>query len=261
MVNEHILLNTELDVSVQKFDDAKKAGAEALFGEKYGDEVRVVQVGHYSMELCGGTHVARTGDIGSFKITEESSLSSGVRRIVAVTGKKAVYEMQSNASILLDLQSLLNTPPKGMVERIEGLFKEKKDLEKKLKDRASQPSHGNLMNEAKKIGDHYVLVKEVQVSSMDELKMIGDSVFNKLSSGIVVLFSQGEEKPMAVIVVSKNLNEEGILAGKLAKDIGGFMEGGGGGKPHLATAGGKNNSSIKPAVESTQSLINELFNG
>ena len=261
IVNEQILLNTELDVSVQKFDDAKKAGAEALFGEKYGDEVRVVQVGDYSMELCGGTHVARTGDIGSFKITEESSLSSGVRRIVAVTGKKAVSEMQSNASILLDLQSLLNTPPKGMVERIKGLFKEKKDLEKKLKDRASQPSHGNLMNEAKKIGDHYVLVKEVQVSSMDELKMIGDNVFNKLSSGIVVLLSQGEEKPMAVIVVSKNLNEEGILAGKLAKDIGGFMEGGGGGKPHLATAGGKNNSSIKLAVDSTQSLINELFNG
>ena len=96
---------------------------------------------------------------------------------------------------------------------------------------------------------------------MDELKMIGDNVFNKLSSGIVVLFSQGQEKPMAVIVVSKNLNEEGILAGKLAKDIGGFMEGGGGGKPHLATAGGKNNSAIKLAVDSTQSLINELFNG
>ena len=221
----------------------------------------MVQVGDFSMELCGGTHVERTGDIGSFKITEESSLSSGVRRIVAVTGKKAVSEMQSNASVLHDLQSLLNTPPMGMVERIEGLFKEKKDLEKKLKNRTSQPSHGNLINEAKKIGDHYGLVKEVQVSSMDDLKILGDDVFNKLSSGIAVLFSKGQEKPMAVIVVSKNLNEDGILAGKLAKEIGGYMEGGGGGKPHLATAGGKNNASIKPAIDSTQSLINELLNG
>ena len=261
MVNEQILLNKALDVSIQKFDDAKKAGAEALFGEKYGDEVRVVQVGDFSMELCGGTHVERTGDIGSFKITEESSLSSGVRRIVAVTGKKAVSEMQSNASVLHDLQSLLNTPPMGMVERIEGLFKEKKDLEKKLKNRTSQPSHGNLINEAKKIGEHYGLVKEVQVSSMDDLKILGDDVFNKLSSGIAVLFSKGQEKPMAVIVVSKNLNEDGILAGKLAKEIGGYMEGGGGGKPHLATAGGKNNASIKPAIDSAQSLINELLNG
>ena len=119
MVNEQISLNTKLDVSLQSFDDAKEAGAEALFGEKYGDEVRVVQVGDYSMELCGGTHVDRTGDIGFFKITEESSLSSGVRRVGAVTGEKAVSRKQINASILNDLQSLLNTPPDGMDETIE----------------------------------------------------------------------------------------------------------------------------------------------
>ena len=261
MVNEQILLNTKLDVTLRSFDDAKEAGAEALFGEKYGDEVRVVQVGEYSMELCGGTHVDRTGDIGSFKITEESSLSSGVRRIVAVTGSKAVSEMQINASILNDLQSLLNTPPDGMVERVEGLFKEKKDLEKRLKNRTSQPSQSNLINEAKNINGHSVLVKEVQVSSMDELKILGDDVFNKMPSGVAVLFSKGEEKPMAVVVVSKNLNNKAILAGKLAKDIGGFMEGGGGGKPHLATAGGKDNASISTAIKATQKLINDTLNG
>ncbi len=261
MVNEQILLNTKLDVSLQSFDDAKEAGAEALFGEKYGDEVRVVQVGDYSMELCGGTHVDRTGDIGSFKITEESSLSSGVRRVVAVTGEKAVSRMQVNASILNDLQSLLNTPPDGMVERIEGLFKEKKDLEKKLKNRTSAPSQSNLINEAKIIGEHSILVKEVEVSSMDELKLLGDDIFNKMSSGVAVLFSKGEEKPMAVVVVSKNLNNKDILAGKLAKDIGGFMEGGGGGKPHLATAGGKDNAFIPTAIKLTQKLINDTIDG
>ena len=261
MVNEQIFLNTKLDVSLQSFDDAKEAGAEALFGEKYGDEVRVVQVGDYSMELCGGTHVDRTGDIGSFKITEESSLSSGVRRVVAVTGEKAVSRMQVNASILNDLQSLLNTPPDGMVERIEGLFKEKKDLEKKLKNRTSAPSQSNLINEAKIIGEHSILVKEVEVSSMDELKLLGDDIFNKMSSGVAVLFSKGEEKPMAVVVVSKNLNNKDILAGKLARDIGGFMEGGGGGKPHLATAGGKDNAFIAKAIKLTQKLINDTIDG
>ena len=128
MVNQQILLNTEVDVTVRGFDEAKKAGAEALFGEKYGDEVRVVKVADYSLELCGGTHVDRTGDIGSFKITDESSLSSGVRRIVAVTGKQAVSKMQADSTILNDLQSLLNTPPSEMVKRIEGLFNDKKEL-------------------------------------------------------------------------------------------------------------------------------------
>ena len=223
--------------------------------------MRVVQVGDYSMELCGGTHVDRTGDIGSFKITEESSLSSGVRRIVAVTGEKAVSRMQVNASILNDLQSLLNTPPDGMFERIEGLFKEKKDLEKKLKNRTSTPSQSNLINEAKIIGEHSILVKEVEVSSMDELKLLGDDIFNKMSSGVAALFSKGEEKPMAVVVVSKNLNNKDILAGKLARDIGGFMEGGGGGKPHLATAGGKDNAYIATAIKLTQKLINDTIGG
>ena len=260
-VNEQILSNTKLDVSVKNFDDAKKAGAEALFGEKYGDVVRVVQVGDYSMELCGGTHVDRTGDIGSFKITEESSLSSGVRRIVAVTGQKAVADMQSNAAVINTLQSLLNTPPAGMIERVEGLLKEKKNLEKKLKHRPAQVSGSDLLEGAETAGDHKILIKKVSTNGLDELKALGDHVFNTLSRGIAVLFSEGEEKPSAVIVVSKDLNETGVLAGTLAKDIGGFMGGGGGGKPHLATAGGRNNDAIQDAMGQTKELIIKTLNG
>ncbi len=133
IVNQQILLNTKLDVTIKSFDDAKAAGAEALFGEKYGDEVRVVRVGDYSLELCGGTHVKQTGDIGSFKITEEASLSSGVRRIVAITGQKAVEEMQSNATVLSTLQQLLNTPPSGMAERISILLQGEKRYSAKIK--------------------------------------------------------------------------------------------------------------------------------
>ena len=260
-VNEQILINTEVDVTIQGFDDAKNAGAEALFGEKYGDKVRVVKVGDYSMELCGGTHVDRTGDIGSFKITDETSLASGVRRIVAVTGTKAISKMQKNAAILDELQMILNTPPKGMADRIKGLLKDKKELEKRLR---SRPNNGladvNIMEQIEAIGEYGSLVTRSNVPNMDELKSLGDNIFNKLSSGVAVLFSEGEEKPMAVIVVSKDLNGQGILASDIAKTIGGFMGGGGGGKPHLATAGGKDNDAIDDAIISTKEFINEILN-
>jgi len=256
IVNQQILLNTTLDVTSRSFDDAKAAGAEALFGEKYGDEVRVVSVGDYSLELCGGTHVKQTGDIGSFKITEEASLSSGVRRIVAITGQKAVEEMQSNATVLSTLQQLLNTPPSGMAERISILLQEKKDLSKKLKQKKIKSSSEiDLFYDSETVGDHTIIIKKISVETIDELKGIGDKLFNKLTSGIGVLFSEGDEKPFAVIVVSKDLNENGIFAGKLAKEIGVFIGGGGGGKPHLATAGGKENAAIIPALEKTKTLL------
>ena len=256
IVNKQILLNTKLDVTIKSFDDAKAAGAEALFGEKYGDEVRVVRVGDYSLELCGGTHVKQTGDIGSFKITEEASLSSGVRRIVAITGQKAVEEMQSNATVLSTLQQLLNTPPSGMAERISILLQEKKDLGKKLKQKKNQSSSEiDLLSDSETVGDYTIIIKKISVETIDELKGLGDQLFNKLTSGIGVLFSEGDEKPFAVVVVSKDLNENGIFAGKLAKEIGGFIGGGGGGKPHLATAGGKENAAIIPALEKTKTLL------
>ena len=256
VVNKQILLNTKLDVTIKNYDDAKAAGAEALFGEKYGDEVRVVRVGDYSLELCGGTHVKQTGDIGCFKITEEASLASGVRRIVAITGQKAVEEMQSNATVLSTLQQLLNTPPSGMAERISILIQEKKDLGKKLKQKKSQSSSEiDLVSDSENVGDHTIIIKKISVETIDELKGLGDQLFSKLTSGIGVLFSEGDEKPFAVVVVSKDLNENGIFAGKLAKEIGGFIGGGGGGKPHLATAGGKENAAIIPALEKTKTLL------
>ena len=132
-VNDQILTNIPLNVTIKSFDSAREDGAEALFGEKYGDEVRVVQIGDYSMELCGGTHVNRTGDIGLFKIVEESSLSSGVRRIVALTGKKAIMDFQEKFSLINNIQGLLNTAPNEILDRINTILTEKKLLEKKIK--------------------------------------------------------------------------------------------------------------------------------
>ena len=261
-VNEQILLNTKLDVTIKSYDDAKTSGAEALFGEKYGDLVRVVRVGDYSLELCGGTHVKRTGDIGSFKITEESSLSSGVRRIVAVTGQKAVEEMQSNASVLQALQQILTIPRSGIKERVSGLIKEKKKLEKQLKQKSVNKSLDiDLMDDSVIVEGFQLIVKKISLNSLDELKELGDQLFNKISKGIGVLFMVGKEKPSAVVVVSKDLNNTGIIAGALANEIGGFMGGGGGGKPHLATAGGKNNDDIDSAMEQTMTYLTKILKG
>ena len=127
IVNHEILNNHKLNTSLKSFNDAKKDGAEALFGEKYGEEVRVVQVGDFSMELCGGTHVDRTGDIGSFKIIEESSLSSGVRRMVAITGDKSIYNMQKNSILINKVQNLLNVAPNQIISRIDDLLKKKRN--------------------------------------------------------------------------------------------------------------------------------------
>ena len=259
MVTDQILENKKLKVSIESFDDAKSQGAEALFGEKYGEEVRVVKVGDYSMELCGGTHVNRTGDIGLFKIMEESSLASGVRRIVALTGTNALEEIQRNHYVLDTLQKKLNVSYPEIVSRVNTLIDDKKELEKKVRKRSFTNFKHEIFSNAEKIGDIEFILKKVKVDSMDELKSLGDQIFNKLPNGIAVLFSEGEEKPMALIVVAKKLNESGILAGNLAKKIGLFMAGGGGGKPHMATAGGKDNSILDSAISETKDLITKTI--
>ena len=260
-VNDQIMLNISLDVSMKSFDNAKKEGAEALFGEKYGDEVRVVQIGDYSMELCGGTHVDRTGDIGLFKIIEESSLSSGVRRIVALTGRQAVSEVQEKFSVINNIQSVLNIPPSEMVERISTLLTEKKLLQKKIINSSSFNIEREILKDVKIINDHQVLIKKINVPNMDDLKTVGDQVYAKLSNGIAALFSDVGGKPMVVVIVGKNLTKTGFHAGTIAKNIGEYMDGGGGGKPHMATAGGKNVDSILDVIKQTNVLIHNMLEG
>ncbi|MFL3007387.1 MAG: alanine--tRNA ligase [Candidatus Neomarinimicrobiota bacterium] len=259
MVTAQILENKKLEVSIKSYDEAKSQGAEALFGEKYGEEVRVVKVGEYSMELCGGTHVNRTGDIGMFKIIEESSLASGVRRIVALTGTNALEEIQRNHSVLDTLQKKLNVSYPEIISRVNALIDDKKELEKKVKKRSFTNLEHDIFSDAEKIGEVNFILKKVNVDNMDELKSLGDQIFNKLSNGIAVLFSEGEEKPMALIVVAKKLNESGIVAGDLAREIGSFMGGGGGGKPHMATAGGKDNSLLDLAIRKTKDQIAKVI--
>ena len=261
MVNREILLNNALDISVKNFDEAKKQGAVAMFGEKYGDEVRVVTVANFSMELCGGTHVERTGDIGLFKITEESSLASGVRRIVAVTGPKAVEYIQEQAAALGNIQSQLNSGMEQVSERIDQLLAQKKKIEKELKRQKKSGTAFNaksLVEKAKLVGDQSIVIQMTDAGSMDELKGYGDSLLTVLKSGVGVLGAEAE-KPSVVIVVSQDLVKRGLKAGDLAQLIGNEMGGGGGGKPHLATAGGQDAKGLKSAMAKSLSIIKKLI--
>ena len=261
MVNREILLNNALDISVKNFDEAKKQGAVAMFGEKYGDEVRVVTVANFSMELCGGTHVERTGDIGLFKITEESSLASGVRRIVAVTGPKAVEYIQEQAAALGNIQSQLNSGMEQVSERIDQLLAQKRKIEKELKRQKKSGTAFNaksLVEKAKLVGDQSIVIQMTDAGSMDELKGYGDSLLTVLKSGVGVLGAEAE-KPSVVIVVSQDLVKRGLKAGDLAQLIGNEMGGGGGGKSHLATAGGQDAKSLKSAMAKSLSIIKKLI--
>ena len=258
IVNNEILSNSKLDIAIQSFDEAKKEGALAMFGEKYGDEVRVITVSNFSKELCGGTHVVRTGDIGLFKITEEASLASGVRRLVAVTGPKAVEHVQKNYAILDSIKSQLNCNAEKAPEHLDRLVKDKKALEKKIKQQKKSNSTANLESIVKystTLGDYELLITMTDVSIMDELKDLGNAILNKVDSGVAVLGSIVNDKPSIVIVVTDDLIKKGIKAGDLAKEIGASMGGGGGGKPNLATAGGKDKKSLELALSNSKKIL------
>ena len=258
IVNNEILSNNKLDIAIQSFDEAKKEGALAMFGEKYGDRVRVITVSNFSKELCGGTHVVRTGDIGLFKITEESSLASGVRRLVAVTGPKAVEHVQKNYAILDSIKSQLNCNIEKAPEYLDKLVKDKKVLEKKIKQQKKSNSTVNLESIVKDsitLGDSELIIAMTDVSIMDELKDLGNDILNKIDSGIAVLGSIVNDKPSIVIVVTDDLINKDIKAGELAKEIGASMGGGGGGKPNLATAGGKDKKSLELALSSSKKIL------
>jgi len=261
IVNNEIIKNIDVNPTTKSFDDAKKEGAEALFGEKYGDIVRVLTIGNFSKELCGGTHVDRTGDIGLFKIIEESSLAAGVRRIVAITGKEAVKFVQNQNSIIAELQEVLHSSQDELVERVEQIVVHRKELEKTLKRQkfAEGFQAKMLATGAIKIGDKAIIVSSVEASNIGELKNMGDELLSVIKSGVGVLGTKGENKPSVVVIVSPDLVKKDIHAGKIAKEIGAIMGGGGGGKSHLATAGGQDNSKLDDALKIAPEIIKRIF--
>ncbi len=264
IVNNRIIKNTPLDITIKGFDEARKEGAEAIFEEKYGDEVRMITIGDFSKELCGGSHVKRTGDIGFFKITEESSLSSGVRRIFAHTGTGALRYVTEGFRQLTKLQQMLNVPVSELESRIRQLLEKNRELEKKLRKRSGSGGAEKvteIINNTLEVNGRKLAISEIESDDIDHLKLLGDHLASGLGSGIGVLASIEDSKLTLVFVVTQDLIVAGVKAGDIAREQGKKLGGGGGGQPHLATAGLKYSGSVSKALDDMKVDLTELLEG
>jgi len=259
LVNARIRENLPVSAEQKDYQSARDSGAMALFGEKYGDRVRVISVGEFSKELCGGKHVRRTGDIGCFKIVTESAVAAGVRRIEAVTGAAVLDIARENEHTLEKLTGLLGVSPEQLANRIEKLIGEHKNLEKELRQNKKsgfEQEIESLLAKAETIGSLKILTFQVQVDNLDELKKIGDLVRNKIGDGVGVIAGIINEKPnLAVVVADRSIQQFGLKAGEIVRELGKILGGGGGGQAHMATAGGRFSEKIPEALQAVVPLI------
>ena len=259
IVNRKIQQNIPLEISYEKFSEAKKKGAMALFGEKYGDVVRTIKIDDFSFELCGGTHVKATGEIGVFVILYETGIAAGVRRIEAITGEKAVEFIQNTKQILQHLNETLNATNEDLVEKVRQLLNEKRQLEKELqKARLASLQAGvdDLLKKAENINGLHVLVQEFSDVEMDQLKSLGDRLREKSKQLVALLLTEKNQKLNMVCVVSDDLiKSKHLNAGTLVREVAKQVGGGGGGRPHLATAGGKQIENKDKAIKLFKELL------
>ncbi|OJD63007.1 alanine--tRNA ligase [Bacillus sp. NH11B] len=261
IVNEKIWESIDVEISQKAIEEAKEMGAMALFGEKYGDVVRVVQVGGYSLELCGGCHVDNTASIGIFKIVAESGIGAGTRRIEAVTGKSAYELMNDQVGLLKEAAGKMKTNPKDILTRVDGLFAEVKQLQKENESLAAKLSNieaGNLTDSVMTVDGVNVLAAKVNVADMNNLRTMMDDLKNKLESAVVVLASVNDDKVNILAGVTKDLISQGYHAGKLVKEVASRCGGGGGGRPDMAQAGGKNPAQVEEALAFVQEYVKSV---
>ncbi|MCM3725232.1 alanine--tRNA ligase [Neobacillus cucumis] len=261
IVNEKIWRNIEVNISLKPIAEAKALGAMALFGEKYGDIVRVVRVGDYSLELCGGCHVPNTSVIGLFKIVSESGIGAGTRRIEAVTGESAYKLLNEQVGLLKDAADKLKTNPKDIGSRIEGLMTEIKQLQRENESLAAKLGNieaGNLVSNAKEIEGVTVLSAKVQAADMNNLRNMADDLKQKLGSAVIVLGSAHDGKVNLIAAVTKDLIERGYHAGKLIKEVASRCGGGGGGRPDMAQAGGKDPEKLDAALQFVNEWVKSI---
>lgn len=257
-VNAAILANLDVDIILTDMEQAKKLGAVALFGEKYGDVVRVVSMGDYSTELCGGTHVKATGAIGSFKILSESSIAAGVRRIEAITGEEVLRYIAGQEEKVEKAATLLKTTPDNLLERIEALQAREKELEKELKElkgRLARTALDELLEKVEEVDGIKLLRTVVDGLDNEGLLNLMDQLKEKIDSGIIVLASKSDDKAVFVARVSKDLVDKGYHAGKIIGQVAKIAGGGGGGRPDLAQAGGRDVTKIQEALDQVTEII------
>lgn len=263
-VNEMILANLEISAFETSIDEAKAMGATALFGEKYGDRVRVVRMGEYSLELCGGTHLSNTGEAGLFKILSEGGIGAGLRRIEAVTGEGVLEYISEQEQKIQEVASLLKANPNEVIRRLEGLLNTLKEKEKELDQlqaQRAQKESENLLEKVIEIEGVKVLAVKTTAPDMDSLRSMGDMLRDKLGSGIVVLANTLEEKVNFVAMVSKDLAGKAAHAGNIIKEVAKVAGGGGGGRPDMAQAGGKIPAKVNEALQKAHEVIEKQLKG
>jgi alanyl-tRNA synthetase len=260
LVNEKIKESLPVKTEIMSLEEAKKSGAMALFGEKYGDSVRVVKMGDFSTELCGGTHINNTGVIGSFKILLETGIAAGVRRIEALTGDGLMNYYQETEKELHEAAKAAKTTPSTLTAKIESLLEEIKALHsenEKLKSRLAKDSLGNVMDQVKEIKGVKVLATKVVDVDMNGLRNLGDQMKDKLDDGVIVIASVQDGKVNLMATVTEEAQKKGAHAGNLIKAIASLVGGGGGGRPNMAQAGGKNPAGVDACLEKVMEVVAE----
>ena len=258
IVNEKIAAALPVVVKNMPIEEAKKTGAQALFGEKYGDIVRVVNIGDFSIEFCGGTHVQNTSEIAAFKIISETGVAAGVRRIEALTSEGLMKYYDELEEKLKNAAHLLKATPDNLADKITHLMSENKALHSEvesLKSRMAQDAVGDVMDQVKEVKGVKLLAAEVDGVDMNGLRDLGDQLKEKLGDGVVVLASANEGKVSLMATATEGAMKKGAHAGNLVKGIAGCVGGGGGGRPNMAQAGGKNPAGIKDALEKAAEVL------
>ncbi|MCR5509698.1 MAG: alanine--tRNA ligase [Lachnospiraceae bacterium] len=258
IVNAKIADDLAVNTDVMSVDEAKKSGAMALFGEKYGDTVRVVSMGDFSKELCGGTHVAHTGEIRNFKIVSESGVAAGVRRIEAITGDNVTAYYEELEKKISEAAEAAKTNPADLVKKIEAMQKQIKELNSELeslKSKAAKDALGDVMDQVIEVKGVKLLATSVSGVDMNGLRDLGDQLKEKLGEGVVVLASDSDGKVNLVTMATDGAIAKGAHAGNLIKAIAPKVGGGGGGRPNMAQAGGKDPSGIGAALEEARTTL------
>ncbi len=260
LVNDAIFASYDVHTDEMSIDEARNRGAMALFGEKYGEVVRVVDMGGYSIELCGGAHLKNTAQVGSFKILSENGVAAGVRRIEAVTGKEALKHYQAQEDEIKEICRLVKSTPDKLLARLEQLLAEQKETAKeleKLKAKMAGGAADEMLNSTVEIGGVAVLAAEVKDMDGNALRTMGDQLKQKLGSGVVVLASGKDGKVNLMAMATDDVVKKGVHAGNIIKAAAAVCGGGGGGRPNMAQAGGKDASKIADALEKAKAVVAE----
>ena len=264
IVNREIRAGLPVNTRIMNIEAARKEGAMALFGEKYSENVRVVSMGDFSKELCGGTHVSNTGEIILFKILSETGIAAGVRRIEALTGRNVVAYYKDLENRLYEAARAAKAEPAQLVNRIEGLYEEIKALKsenEKLKSKLANEALGDIMNQVCEVSGVKLLAAGVPDMEMNDLRNLGDKLKDKLGEGVIVLASStAPDKVSLVAMVSDSIAGRGAHAGNLVKELAVLVGGGGGGRPNMAQAGGKNAAGIPEAIAKAKDVLQKQLN-